>query len=479
MSENSVLLWLREDLRFDDNPALRAAVETGQPVTCLFVLDDEAPGEMKMGGAQRWWLHHSLQAFSDDLETRGGKLVLRRGEARTIVPRLAEDIGATAVFWNRRYMQWQTEVDSDIKQALKDAGCEAKSFNGRLLYEPWEIETKTGTPYRVFTPYWKSIQAREDVRDALPRVDKVTAPANTPSSDRLVDWSLLPTNPDWSTGFDPVWTPGEKGARARLREWLEEDAAEYDDLRNRPDLNRTSRLSPHMHFGEISPVTVWHEVKHLIDKGKIPQDQGKSYLSEIVWREFSYHLLYYQPQMVEKPLLEKFEDFKWNTDKKALKAWQRGLTGYPIVDAGMRQLWQEGWMHNRVRMIVGSFLVKDLLLDWRDGMAWFWDTLLDADPASNTAGWQWIAGCGADAAPFFRVFNPTSQGEKFDPEGEYVRKYVPELAALPKKHIHEPSSAPPLILREADVTLGEDYPDPIVNHKERREEALNRYQAIK
>ncbi|WOI52336.1 deoxyribodipyrimidine photo-lyase [Parvularcula sp. LCG005] len=479
MTNKPALLWLREDLRFDDNPAMRAAAESGRPVICVYILDDDTPGDQKMGAAQRWWLHHSLTAFKDDLKTRDGKLVLRRADPRAIIPALVEETGAEAVFWNRRYMPWQTEVDSDIKAGLKDDDIEVTTCNGRLLYEPWEIKTKSGDPYRVFTPFWKSMQAMGDVRDALPRVDALKAPSKTPSTDRLSDWDLLPTKPDWAKGFGPVWTPGEKAARARLRNWLKGAAADYADLRNRPDRDGTSRLSPHLHFGEISPVTVWHAVKEAIDKGTVPHKQGDTYLSEIAWREFSYELIYNNPKMFDEPLQEKFANFEWHKDKNALEAWQQGKTGYPIVDAGMRQLWTEGWMHNRVRMIVGSFLIKDLGIDWREGMAWFWDTLVDADPANNTAQWQWVAGCGADAQPFFRIFNPTSQAEKFDPEGDYIRKYVPELKDLPKKYIHAPEKAPDEVLEKAGITLGDTYPEPIVDHAKQREEALSRYNDIK
>lgn len=479
MSNPPILLWLRQDLRFDNHPAMRIAAETGKPVICIYIFDNTLKDEQAMGGAQRWWLHHTLTAFQKDLKKREGALILRRGDPRIIIPSLAKETDADHVVWSRRYMPWQIDIDSEIKASLKEQDIQVSSINSSLLFEPWQIETKSGGPYRVFTPYWKTVQSRDDIPQSCSRVDKLKAPDTLPDTDVIEDWDLLPNSPDWSEGFGPLWNPGEKGARARLREWLDEDAAEYDDLRNRPDLNRTSRLSPHLYFGEISPVTIWHMVQQHISDGDIPEDQGKSYLSEIVWREFSYHLIYHNPLMFNDPLQDKFSKFEWNTDKNALKAWQKGQTGYPIVDAGMRQLWTEGWMHNRVRMIVGSFLVKDLLLDWQEGMAWFWDTLLDADGASNTASWQWIAGCGADAAPFFRVFNPTTQGEKFDPEGNYVRKYVPELKDLPKKYIHAPADAPAEILEKAGVKIGKTYPSPIVNHKERREEVLSRYEKIK
>lgn len=479
MPNDPALLWLRNDLRFDDNPAMRAAQASGRPVVCLYVLDDDAPGELALGSAQRWWLHHSLAAFQSDLTTRGGALVLRRGQAKDIVPEVAHSIGAAEVFWTRRYMEWQVDVDKALKQALDEAGHKVTTCNGSLLFEPWEIKTKSGDPYRVFTPFWRNLKTH-DVRESLPRTDKLEAPSDLPASDSLDDWNLRPEDPNWAEGFEPVWTPGEKGARTRMRDFLDSHGAkEYDNLRNRPDKDSTSRMSPHLHLGEISPVTVWYAMKDAIAAGTVPGSHGDSFLSEIAWREFSYVLLYFNPAMTDEPLMGKFKEFEWNTDKQALKAWQRGTTGYPIVDAGMRQLWREGWMHNRVRMIVGSFLVKDLLIHWREGMMWFWDCLVDADPASNTAGWQWIAGCGADAAPFFRVFNPTSQGEKFDPEGDYVRKYVPELQDMPKKHIHEPAAAPREILKSAGVQLGDSYPRPIVNHKERREEALQRYDAVK
>ncbi|MEM9839797.1 MAG: deoxyribodipyrimidine photo-lyase [Pseudomonadota bacterium] len=478
MTDAPTLVWLREDLRFDDNPALRAAADRGGPVALLYVMDDEVAGEWALGGAQRWWLHHSLKALAADVEKFGGALILRRGDSGTIVPDVAKELGAGTVYWNRRYAPWQIEQDKALKETLAD-DFEVKSFNGRLLNEPWQIETKTGGPYKVYTPYWKQVQTR-DIRDPLPKVQKLEAPANVPPSDDLDSWDLLPTKPNWAEGFQPVWEPGERGARKRWLAWLKtRGPKEYGDNRNRPDLDETSRMAPHIHFGEISIVTMYREMQEKIEAGEVPADDGKTFLSELAWREFSYNLVYHFPQMFDDELMTKFSKFRWTGTDEQLEAWKRGQTGYPIVDAGMRQLYSEGHMHNRVRMIVGSFLVKDLLIDWREGMAWFWDTLVCADPAANTASWQWVAGCGADAAPFFRIFNPVSQGEKFDPNGDYVRRHVPELAKMPKKYIHKPWEAPPFILHDAGITLGKEYPQPIVDHGVMRKEALARYEEIK
>lgn len=478
MTNALTLVWLREDLRLDDNPALRAAADRGAPVVCLYVLDDDNAGAFAMGGAQRWWLHHSLEALTADLEKAGSVLILRRGDASAIVPEVAAKVGADAVYWNRRYMEWQVEQDKALKEELTETFV-TKSFNGRLLNEPWQIETKSGGPYKVYTPYWKQVQAR-DIRNPLAKVSKLKAPASTPQTDDLASWDLLPTAPNWANGFEPVWTPGEQGARQRWRQWLKtQGPSAYKDSRNRPDLDDTSRMAPHIHFGEISIVTMYREMQDRIEAGEVPEEHGRVFLSELAWREFSYNLTFHFPQMFREPLMEKFAKFEWNNDEDHFLAWTKGLTGYPIVDAGMRQLWREGHMHNRVRMIVGSFLVKDLLIDWRRGMDWFWDTLVCADAAANTAGWQWVAGCGADAAPFFRIFNPMSQGEKFDPDGDYVKRHCPELAMLPKKYIHRPWEAPPVVLRDAKIDLGKDYPYPIVDHAIMRKKALARYEAIK
>lgn len=472
-------MWFREDLRLDDNPALRAAVDSGKPVLCVYVLDDDAEDDFALGGAQRWWLHHSLGDLSAGIDKAGSRLILRRGNAEKAIKNLVKESGACGIYWNRRYAPYQVKLDKTLKSDLQDDGIEVVSCNGRLIYEPWEIETKSGDPYRVYTPFWRSMKQKNAVRDTLPGVRKLDGPSDYPKSDELDDWNLLPSKPNWATGFDAVWSPGEKGAREKLRDFLDGPASAYKSDRDRPDKEATSRLSPHLHFGEISPVQVWHAVTQKREEGSLPDSQAETYLGEIGWREFSYTLIYNNPRMFHSELQEKFRGFPWSQSEKNLKAWQQGRTGYPIVDAGMRQLWQTGWMHNRIRMVVGSFLVKHLLIDWREGMHWFWDTLVDADEGNNTAQWQWIAGCGADAQPFFRIFNPMTQGEKFDPDGTYVRSYVEELKDMPAKHIHTPWEAPDDVLRKAGVTLGETYPEPIVDHKPARERALDAYNKIK
>ncbi|WP_306249536.1 deoxyribodipyrimidine photo-lyase [Parvularcula sp. IMCC14364] len=473
------VVWFRQDLRTKDNPALRAAADSGKPVICLFILDDQNPGEWSAGGASLWWLHHSLNELSGKLEKAGGALVLRRGDARKIIPDIMESTSADSIFWNRRYAPFDIELDKILKEDLQSGGYDVNTSNGRLLFEPWEVETQSGGPYRVFTPFWKAMQAKGINREPLPEVTRLYGPKSLPNSDALDDWALLPTKPDWAQGFKSEWSPGQSGALTRLKDFLNDAVGSYSDDRNRPDKTGTSGLSPHLHFGEISPLQIWSATQDRLAQEEVPADHAKTFLSEIAWREFSYSLLFYNPKMLDKELNEKFRKFPWVSDREKLKAWQQGQTGYPVVDAGMRQLWQTGWMHNRVRMITGSFLVKHLLIDWREGMKWFWDTLVDADIASNTASWQWIAGCGADAAPYFRIFNPMTQGERFDPSGDYVRKYVPELQKMPKKHIHTPWEADAAVLKEAGVQLGKDYPYPIVDHKPARQAALDAYEKIK
>jgi len=477
-AESPAILWFRNDLRLADNPALMAAVDSGKPVIPVYILDDTTPGEWALGGAQRWWLHHSLERLGDDLAAKGGRLILRRGEAAAVLDALIEESGADTVYWNRLYDAPSRHRDSAIKSSLKDRGLTVDSFNAAMMREPWEVTTKQGTPYGVFTPMWRMFWSMGDPSLPLDPPRSIR-PGPDLDGDRLADWALLPTRPDWAGGLRAAWTPGEKGSHERFEAFLEADGlARYADERNRPDRQGTSRMSPHLRFGEISPRHLWHRARAWDGDGRL-KDGTKTYLQELVWREFSYQLVYHNDALPDEPLKADFADFPWETDAAGLDAWQRGMTGYPIVDAGMRELYETGWMHNRVRMIVGSFLVKDLMLPWQLGEKWFWDTLVDADIASNSASWQWVAGCGADAAPFFRIFNPVLQGEKFDPNGDYVRRWVPELAGLPNRFIHKPWDAKPAVLAEAGIGLGDTYPERIVDHGMARKRALEAFQTIK
>jgi deoxyribodipyrimidine photo-lyase len=478
----SAIVWFRDDLRVGDNPALTAAAATGAPVIACHVLDTGQQIRPK-GGASRWWLHHSLAALARSLEARGVTLLLFAGDARAIIPALAARTGATAVHWNRRYGAAEIAVDAEVKSALKTAGVTAESYNSSLLYEPWEVRSKAGEPLRVFSPFWRAALATGEPPRPLPPPPRL---AGTPVPDAsafgavtLDELGLLPTSPDWAGGLRESWSPGEAGALARLEEFLESAVRGYGDGRNRPDRPSTSRLSPHLRFGEIGPRQVWHAAEQARLAGDAPAGDIAKFQAELGWREFSYHLLFHNPELPTRNFQPRFDAFPWDGNQAALRAWQRGRTGYPLVDAGMRELWTTGWMHNRVRMIVASFLVKHLLIDWRVGEEWFWDTLCDADAASNAASWQWVAGSGADAAPYFRVFNPVLQGEKFDPDGSYVRTYVPELAKLPAKFIHRPWTAPEADLSRAGVTLGTTYPRPIVDHDRARARALEAFAQLK
>lgn len=478
--EAPVIVWFRRDLRLHDNIAVGEALASGRPVIAVFILDDDE--HRPPGGAARWWLHHSLAALATALADRGGRLILRRGPTRETLLRLVDDTGTTAVFWNRRYEPWSVARDTAIKTALKDRGVNATSCRGSVLAEPWEVATQSGSPFRVYSPFWRAIRSRTQVADIPDAPNRIPSPTQSPESDSLDSWDLCPTAPDWAGGLRAAWQPGEASARDRLAAFLDDGLADYADQRNRPDRAGTSSLSPHLHWGELSPRDIWSAVSRRMESGDLVgrESQAETFLKELVWREFCLHLLYHFPGLPTEPLDDRFDAFPWASDYGAdLDAWQRGRTGYPMVDAGMRQLWETGWMHNRVRMVVASFLIKHLLIPWQEGERWFWDTLVDADAGSNTANWQWVAGCGADAAPYFRIFNPILQGEKFDPDGAYVRRWIPELAGMPDRFIHNPWEAPAAVLADAGVIMGQTYPEPIVEHGFARQRALAAFAQIK
>lgn len=471
------LVWFREDLRLADNPALHAAAAAGDPLLAIFILDEQSGGPRARGGAARWWLHHSLAALEQAIRAKGGALHFFAGDAGEIVPALARACSAREVFWNRRYNAKGRKLDDSIERALTKSGCGVRTFNGKLLADPETVRTKSGGPFRVYTPFWRALIARGEPPAPLPAPRRLTAaplPPSAPKAAILDDLALLPRKPDWAGKLGKSWTPGEAYSTRRLRHFTDDLLDHYASGRDVPSQDATSRLSPALASGELSPRQIWHAAHHAQAAGQASAANVEKLAKELAWREFSYHLLFHTPDLATKNFNPRFDAFPWASDTAAhLRAWQTGQTGYPIVDAGMRQLWQTGWMHNRVRLIAGSFLVKHLLIDWREGEKWFWDTLCDADPANNAQNWQWIAGSGADAAPYFRIFNPVLQGEKFDTDGAYVKHFVPELRNVPARYVHQPWEAPEAILGEAQVTLGTTYPMPIVNHAAARQRALN------
>ena len=479
MTTHPVIMWFRQDLRLTDNAALTAAVATGRPVIPVYVLDLDSPGMWSPGGASRWWLHLSLEALAKDLERLGVRLILLRGPTRSVLPQLADDLHADRIHCTRAYEPWAHTLEEDLQKALKAAGRTFKRFAGSLLFEPEDLATNAGEPFRVFTPFSRKALAAPRPHPPRSAPASILPPSRWPRSDKLRDFDLLPTKPDWAGGLRSNWTPGERGARAQIERFLSDGLATYREHRDRPDLVGTSRLSPHLHHGEISPHTCWHMAAAIAESGGHADAGLETFQKELLWREFSHHLLARFPHLPTDPFRPEFRAFPWVDDAGQLAAWQRGKTGYPIVDAGMRELWATGWMHNRVRMIAASFLVKDLRVPWQSGARWFWDTLVDADLANNSASWQWVAGCGADAAPYFRIFNPVTQGQKFDPEGAYVRRWLPELARLSKEYIHAPWTAPRPALDVAGIRLGEAYPLPIVDHASARREALAAFSSVK
>lgn len=430
-----VLLWFRQDLRLADNPALEAAVASGAPVIPVYVWAPEDEGDWAPGAASRWWLHHSLQQLQQRLQDKGSQLLLRRGPACEVLPALARETGATALYWNRRYEPTAQQVEDDLRRDLPPQGIAVHSFQSALLCEPWAVQTKTGGPYNVYTPFWRAWLQKAPPAAPTGSPALVAAPAMWPTSLPLEALGLLPVR-DWHLQLAAHWQPGEAAARELLLQFGQHKLADYAHARDLPGTEGTSRLSPYLHFGEVSPRQVWAAIGKASARLGIAEADwtGGRYVAELAWREFAAHVLHYNPWLPERPKNAAFERLAWRDDPAALVAWQRGRTGFAMVDAGMRELWQTGWMHNRVRMIAGSLLVKNLLLPWQAGERWFWDTLVDADLASNALNWQWVAGTGPDAAPFFRIFNPETQAEKFDPEGSYRRRWVPEAGtrnALP------------------------------------------------
>jgi deoxyribodipyrimidine photo-lyase len=479
----TAIVWLRHDLRLADNPALYHAAADADAVVPLFVWAPDEEGDWPPGGAHRWWLSESLASLDASLREKASRLTLREGPSLEALRSVIEATGADRVYWNARLIPALRERDERVREALRESSVEVKTFAGRILHDPEQIRTTTGGPYHVYTPFWKKFQKQIEVGEPLgvPRLGQTRAPASWPESLEVGDLPLTPEQQDgvdWAGDMRECWEPGEAGARKRLDAFLDSKLTGYPEGRNRPDQDLTSLLSPYLHHGEISVRQAWKAADVWATNGATREAANK-FLSELAWREFSYHLLWHYPEMPERPLKDKFGRFEWTSDDEALEAWKRGRTGYPIVDAAMRQLYQIGWMHNRCRMIVASFLTKDLLLPWQEGERWFWDTLCGGDLANNSNGWQWSAGSGADAQPFFRIFNPVGQGERWDPEGRYVRHWLPELKDLPKKYVHKPWEAPAHVLEMAGVTLGQTYPRPIVEHSAARDEALARYKAIK
>ena len=471
----TTLVWYANNLRLDDHPALAAAAQRGGVVP-VYVYDPDYRGPSAMGGASKWWAHQSVAALASDLELIGSGLVIRSGDPAEHLVEIAKQVGADTVMFCDSIEPDLREREEDVEHALEQAGVAVERYPMHLLWELGSVMTKDGRPYQVFSPFWKTALRTEAVEPPIDAPTQLQRPDVEIRSDTLESLGLKP-NISWYTEMAKQWTPGERGARARFDAFVNDRLGAYHDDRNLLETPGWSAMSAHFHFGEISVRRVWQEITADEQWERV---KGKEhYLREIGWREFAQHLINHFPRTIDEPLRENFKSFPWVKDPEAFEKWARGQTGYPVVDAAMRHLWAHGWMPNRARMIVASFLCKDLRISWEEGMAWFWDTLVDADLASNTLGWQWTAGCGADAAPYFRVFNPVSQGEKFDSDGEYVRRWCPELAELDPKEIHSPWDVAPMGLASAGVTLGDDYPHPMVDHKQAREAALAAFEKIK
>ena len=470
MENIKAIHWFRQDLRISDNPALFEASKHAE-VLPIYILDDQNSGEFSMGEASRFWLHNSLDDLYKNLNQN---LSLYKGDPLETLLDIINRFKIDEVYWNRCYEPWRIKRDTQIKSKLESKGVLVKTFNGSLLWEPWTIKKDDGSPYKVFTPFYrKGCLNSKEPRIPLPNADISNYLSDKNHSLELSELSLIPSV-RWDIPMHSFWNIGEAGAYKRLSDFINKGIQHYKEGRNFPSKPFVSRISPHIHFGELSPNQAWYLAKNQGSNKNIDH-----FLSELGWREFSYSQLYFNPDLPRKNLQTKFDQFPWENNLDHLIAWQKGKTGVPMVDAGMRELWQTGSMHNRVRMIVGSFLVKNLLLNWHHGERWFWNCLVDADLASNSASWQWVAGCGADAAPYFRIFNPVTQGEKFDPDGEYIKKYIPELSNLPNKYLYSPWEAPNEVLTEANIVLDKDYPKPIVELKASRERALDAFKSLK
>jgi deoxyribodipyrimidine photo-lyase len=467
------IVWFRQDLRLEDQPALHAAILKGDPIIPLFIWAPAEEGEWAPGGASRWWLNGSLSSLQKELYDLGSTLILRQDSSLEAILSIIKQSGADAVFWNRRYEPHLIERDLWIEHELRRRCIDVQIYNGLLLFNPWKILNKQNKPYQVFTSFWKFCCREAEPQKPFRKPSAIIPNKGHIDSEKLEQFQLLPKIP-WDEGLREKWQPGEPSGKQLLKVALQHIVGHYDQDRNELAKKGTSELSPYLHHGEISPRRIWWAIRQQFAS----QEGAEAFLRQLGWREFAYYLLYHFPHTPQEALHSKFASIQWHSNEQALSAWQNGLTGYPIVDAGMRQLWRTGWMHNRVRLIVGSFLVKDLLIDWQEGARWFWDTLVDADLANNTLGWQWVAGCGADAAPYFRIFNPVSQGRKFDKTGEYVRRWVPEIRALPDAWIHCPWEAPAEILHQAGIELGKSYPKPIVDHDQARKEALKHVRKV-
>ena len=469
------IYWFRRDLRLADLPGLAAAARAG-PVLPCYVQDDGEAGAWSPGSASRWWLHHSLAALAQEIAGHGGRLVLLRGDSAQSLADLARSVGASQVHCSLRHEPWAREQQQRVGEALRGCGISLSCHPGSLLFDPEILRNRQDLPFRVFTPFWKECLRRPEPR-AAPMPE--TMPwVHTRAGVRLEDLGLLPTS-DWADGWGELWRPGSAGAHASLDGFLDRVIGDYEDGRDHPSRGKTSRLSPHLHFGEISPRQLWEDTAGFRARRPDAERQVGKFLSQLGWREFSCHLLYHFPHITDRPFREEYGAFPWREDPDALEAWKRGRTGYPVVDAGMRELWHTGYMHNRSRMIAASFLTKHLRIPWQSGARWFWDTLVDADLANNSCGWQWTAGSGADAAPYFRVFNPALQGRKFDRDGDYVRRWVPEISALPDRHLHDGAAAPDGVLERCGIVAGRDYPAPIVDHARARQEALAAHASIR